>query len=162
MEENPMKASSQLGLMLVLIIIMACGQVSKKSSIDIEAEQEAVMAVFKGLIVVSESGDVEGYMNHLSEEAVMMYSGQPAVVGTAKIRSFITDFFENYKFEFNPWQSNEIQVMGDWAFHRYSGIATITPKSGGESIKLDRKYIDILRKEAGSWKVTHHIFNTNN
>ncbi len=161
-----MKTFSQLGLMLVLINIMACGQVSKKSSFDVEAEREAereaVMAVFKGLIVVSESGDVEGYMNHLSEEAVMMYSGQPAVVGTAKIRSFITDFFENYKFQFNPWQSNEIQVLGDWAFHRYSGIATITPKSGGEFIKLDRKYIDILRKEADSWKVTHHIFNKNN
>jgi len=157
-----MKTSNQLGLMLVLIIIMACGQVSKKSPIDIESEREAVIAEFKDLIVVSESGDVEGYMNHLSEDVVMMYSGQPAIVGTAKIRSFITNFFENYKFEFNPWQSNEIQVMGDWALHRYSAIATITPKSGGESIKLDRKYIDILRKEAGSWKVTHHIYNTNN
>lgn len=156
-----MKASSQLGLMLVLIIITACGQGYKKSAIDVEAEREAVMEAFKGLIVVSETGDVEGYMNHLSEEAVMMYSGQPAVVGTAKIRSFITDFFKNYKFQFNPWQSDEIQVLGDWSFHRYSGIATITPKGGGESVKLDRKYIDILRKEAGSWKVTHHIFNTN-
>ncbi len=75
-----MKTFSQLGLMLVLIIIMACGQVSKKSSFDVESERETVMAEFKGLIVVSESGDVEGYMNHLSEEAVMMYSGQPAVV----------------------------------------------------------------------------------
>ncbi|MFC1651090.1 YybH family protein [Candidatus Latescibacterota bacterium] len=157
-----MKASSQLGLMLVFIIIMACGQGNNKSAIDVEAEREAVMVVFKGLLVMSESGNVEGYMNHLSEEAVMMYSGQPAVMGTAKIRPFITDFFENFEFQFNPWQSDEIQVLDDWAFHRYSGIATITPKSGGESIKLDRKYIDILRKETGSWKVTHHIFNTNN
>ena len=65
MWENPMKTFSQLGLMLVLIIIVACGQVSKKSPIDIESEREAVMAEFKSLIVVSESGDVEGYMNHL-------------------------------------------------------------------------------------------------
>jgi len=33
-----MKTFSQLGLMLVLIIIMACGQVSKKSSFDVESE----------------------------------------------------------------------------------------------------------------------------
>ena len=90
-----------------------------------------------------------------------MYSGQPAVVGTAEIRSFITDFLENYKFQFNPWQSDEIQFLGDWAFHRYSAIATITPKGGGDSFELDRKYIGILRKEAGVWKVSHHIFNTN-
>jgi uncharacterized protein (TIGR02246 family) len=134
----------------------------KTPLVDVDAEKEAIMAVFKGLIVVSESGDAEGYINLLSEEAVMMGSGQPAIVGTANIRPFIINFFENYKFQFSPWQSEEIQVSGDWAFHRYSGIATITPKSGGESTKLDRKYIDILRKKEGFWKVTHHIFNTNN
>jgi len=157
-------------LMIIPLVILLCfafgcqqgEEVAEEPTVDVEAEREAVMAVFKGLLMVSESGDAEGYMNHLSEEAVMMYSGQPAIVGMANIQSFIIDFFENFKFQFSPWQSDEIQVSSDWAFHRYSGIATITPKSGGESIKLDRKYIDILRKETDSWKVTHHIYNTNN
>lgn len=120
------------------------------------------MAVTKSWAAVSESGDAEGYMNHLSKEAVMMYPGQPAVVGTTNIRPFIIDFFENYEFHFSPWKSDEIQVSDDLAFHRYSGVAMITPKNGGESTKWDRKYIDILRKENGSWKITHHIFNMNN
>ena len=156
-----MKICSRLVLGLLLLLLLACAQDQSKSSIDDKAERKAIMAVFNGLKEVSESGDIEGYMSYLSEDAVMMYSGQPAIVDNRKLQSYLTDFFKNFEFELNRWQSDEIQISGDLAFHRYSGIATITPKDGGESSILDRKYIDILRKEAGAWKVSHHIYNTN-
>lgn len=76
-------------------------------------------------------------------------------------RRVLSEFFEEYRFEFEPWQSEEIQLSGDWAFHRFSGIATLMPKGGGEPTYLDRKYIDILRKIDGSRKISHHIYNTN-
>jgi len=77
------------------------------------------------------------------------------------VEPFIVEFFQEYEFRFDPWQTDEIVVLGDRAFHRYSGIATISPKAGGEPLVLDRKYIDILRQEDGVWRISHHIFNTN-
>jgi uncharacterized protein (TIGR02246 family) len=127
----------------------------------LDAERQAVVAAFEGLLAASEAGDADGYVSFVTDDAVMMYSGQPAVVGTEAIRAFISDFFQQYRFEFTSCQSEEIQIAGDWAFHRYSGIAIITAKAGGDPIRLDRKYIDILRKEGASWRVSHHIFNLN-
>ena len=106
-------------------------------------------------------GDPRGYMSWLTDDAVMMYAEQPAVVGHEAILPFVTGFFADYTFRFEPWQSEEIQVDGNLAFHRYNGIATIAAKDGGNVVELDRKYIDVLRKEGDSWKVSHHIYNTN-
>jgi ketosteroid isomerase-like protein len=60
--------------------------VAEEPVVDVEADKEAVMTVFNGLLEVSESGDAEGYLNFLTEDAVMMYPGLPAVEGTANIR----------------------------------------------------------------------------
>ena len=51
--------------------------------------------------------------------------------------------------------------MGDWALLRYTGVAVITPKDGGEPSIRNRKYIEILHKEDGRWKFSHHIYNLN-
>lgn len=120
-----------------------------------------VVAAFEAMLSAAEAGDVEGYLAGITDDAVMMYSGQPSVVGKKAVEPFIVEFFEQYAFKCDPWQSDEIVVLGTWAFHRYSGIATLRPKGGGEPVVLDRKYIDILRLEDGSWKISHHIFNTN-
>jgi len=149
-----------------LALVAALAPVVDPSSIkerqqDSAASREAVVAVFDELLAASEAGDAEAYLSSLANDAVMMYSGQPSVVGKKAIEAFAVDFFERFHFKFAPWQSEEVIVAGTWAFHRYSGIATITPKEGGEPVILDRKYIDILRLEGGSWKVSHHIFNTN-
>ncbi len=126
-----------------------------------EAEHGAIMEAFNGLLAASEAGDVEGYLSFITEDAVMMYAGQAAVVGHEAVRPFVTDFFQQYDFEFTQWESEEIQIAGDWAFHRYSGVAVMTPKAGGDPVRFDRKYIDILRKEGSSWRTSHHIFNLN-
>jgi ketosteroid isomerase-like protein len=56
----------------------------------------------------------------------------------------------------------EVIVAGDIAIHRYSGIATLTPKMGGEPVIADRKFMDVLRRESdGQWRVARHMFNLN-
>lgn len=156
-----MRLSPPLSTLLVLTLLTGCDRREATNDLGQEADRQAVMAAYDGILAAAESGDPQGYVGWLTDDAVMMYSGQPAVVGREAIRSFIDDFFANNTFQFDPWQSEEIQVDGSLAFHRYSGVATIAPKNGGEAIELDRKYIDILRKEGGSWKISHHIFNTN-
>jgi len=124
-------------------------------------ERQAVLDAFNGLLGASEAGDVDGYLSYITDDAVMMYNEMPAVVGREAVRPFVSEFFRQYRFELSPWQSEEIQIEGSWAFHRYSGIAVITAKNGGDSVREDRKYIDILRNVGGAWKTSHHIYNVN-
>ena len=148
-------------LPLMLLAFVGCERAAVTSDAEREADRQAVMAVFRGILEDSEEGDPQGYVSWLRDDAVMMYAEQPSVVGREAVLPFVTEFFANYTFRFEPWQSEEIQVDGNLAFHRYSGIATIEAKDGGDVVELDRKYIDILRKEGDSWKVSHHIYNTN-
>jgi uncharacterized protein (TIGR02246 family) len=153
-------------ILATLVLFTALAATVDSSPANEAREQSAdprasVVAAFKALLAAGESGDAEGYLEAITDDAVMMYSGQPSVVGRKAVEAFIVDFFDRFDFRFDPWQSEEVVVSGNWAFHRYSGVATITPKEGGEPVVRDRKYIDILRNERGSWKVSHHIYNTN-
>jgi len=102
------------------------------------------------------------YVSIHTDDAVLMFPGMPPVVGRDAIHSFALDCFSKYEFVFPEWQSKEIVISGDWAFHRFSAIALIRSLGGGEPIRRDAKYIDILHREPdGQWKVARHIFNSN-
>jgi ketosteroid isomerase-like protein len=134
---------------------------SAQEAPDVRDARAGVLEAAMTWLRAAEAGDIDGYLAAITEDAVMMYAGQPAVIGKEDVRRFLDQFFPHFSFRFEPWESHEIVVAGNWAFHRYSGIAAITPKTGGEPEVLDRKYIDILRLEGGVWKTSHHIFNTN-
>jgi ketosteroid isomerase-like protein len=145
----------------VIAVVVACGENNAVPDTTNDERCEAVLEATHRLKTVAEAGDVEGYLGCLTSDAVMMYGGRPAFSGRENVRPFITAFFAQYDFVFEPWESKEIVATDDWAFHRYEGIATLVPKDGGEPIVLDRKYIDIMRYENGSWKLARHIYNLN-
>ena len=145
----------------VIAVAVACGENHAVPDTTNDARRETVLEAVHHLITVAEAGDIEGYLGCLTSDAVMMYGGRPAFSGRDSVRPFITAFFAQYDFVFGPWESKEIVVTDGWAFHRYEGIATLVPKDGGEPIVLDRKYIDIMRYENGSWKLARHIYNLN-
>lgn len=149
-----------LATLVALIPTDASSPSVQESAVD--DDRQAVRSVLEDIVAASEVGDADAYVKFVAEDAVMMYSGMPAVIGREAVHNFVSDFFRDYRFKFDPWRSEEIKVTGDWAFHRYSGIAIVTPVGGGEPVRLDRKYVDILKKEDGVWKISHHIFNQNN
>ena len=128
---------------------------------DSNFDIDEVMKVFHSILSTSEEGNVEGYLDGITDDAVMMYHGMPAIIGKEAVRLFLTDFFRSYKFQLTDYTFEEKRVMGDWALLRYTGVAVISPRDGGEPTIRDRKYIEILRKEDGRWKLSHHIYNLN-
>jgi len=131
------------------------------SSNGTNSDIDDVMKVFHSILSASEKGDVEGYLDAITDDAVMMYPGMPAIIGKDAIRPFITDWFKSYKFQLTDYTFQEKRVMVDWALLRYTGVAVITSRDEGEPSLRDRKYIELLRKEDGKWKFSHHIFNLN-
>ncbi len=125
------------------------------------SDLDEVMQAFHKILSASENGDVESYLNGVTDDAVMMHPGSAAYIGKDANRPFLTEFFKHYTFQLKDWKIMEQQIHGDWAMLRYTGIAVFTPKAGGESSYQDRKYIEILRKENNVWKFSHHIYNLN-
>jgi ketosteroid isomerase-like protein len=156
-----MQCRHSIVALFVIAGVVACGGNSAVPDTTEEEQRQAVLNAVNRLVIVSEAGDVEGYLESLTADAVMMYDGRPAFVGRESVRPFLTRFFARYDFVFGPSETMELVVIDDWAFHRYEAIVTLIPKNGGESRVKDRKYIDILRCENGSWKLARHIYNLN-
>jgi ketosteroid isomerase-like protein len=172
------KYLSIIPLVFLLCFVVGCEkqveQVAKEPAVDIEAEKEAIISRFRQIIdrfeELQKEGDIstiaEFYANAHTEDAVLMYDGEPAIIGRENVYAYIMDSFSKvlseYVFEFPRWNTEELIIADSWAFHRFNGIAVLRSKEGGESIELDRKYLDIWRKSPeGDWKISRHIYNRN-
>jgi len=147
-----------------LLLCMAIGGVgcAQPSRTDAAADAEAIKAAFSEWVKVSEAGDADAYSQYITDDALFLGPNQQPVAGKAAIRPWVAGFFADYQFSLPQWTEDEVIVAGDIAIHRYSGVATLTPKKGGEVIVADRKYMDVLRREAdGQWRVARHMFNLN-
>ena len=125
-------------------------------------DADAIKSSFSELVAVSEAGDAEAYAKYLTDDAMWLGPGMPGVFGKAAIQDFVSGFFADWLWSFPEWHTEEIIVSGDLAIHRYVGISVSTPKSGGEALREDRKYMDVMRKQLdGKWLLSRHIFNLN-
>ncbi len=127
-----------------------------------DADKATIRAAWEGWLKVAAAGDADAYMSFLTDDAVIldMTQGQQPIVGKA-IHPWVKDFFSKFSFTWSE-QSQDIVVVGDQAFRRYTGVATFAPKAGGEPGRLNRRYVDVLRRASdGRWKVAYHVFTPN-
>ena len=103
------------------------------------------------------------YLAVHTANAILMFPGTSSIEGHDAIRTFVEDFVKHYEFHFHDWTSDELVVSGDFAFHRFSGVAEMVPRTDGDTIRQDRKYMDIWRRMPdGNWLIARHMFNMNN
>ena len=123
---------------------------------------DSIRALLADIVRASEAGDAEAYVKYITDDALILAPGQPPIQDKANIHSWLTLFFTRYEFSLPQWTTNEVLVRGDVAIHRYSGVATLTSRKNGNVFVADRKYMDVLRKEAdGQWRVARHMLNLN-
>ncbi len=125
-------------------------------------DAEAIRAMFADWVHVAEEGDAQAYSEHLTDDFVFLGPDAPPVVGKANVVPWVAGFFADFDFVFPEWTTDEIIVRGDVAVHRYSGVESLTPKGSGDTMILDRKYMDVLRRgDDGKWRASRHMFNLN-
>jgi ketosteroid isomerase-like protein len=149
--------------LLACTLLLGCAQRDELPRRPTAAEDEAaIRGVLADWVRVAEEGDAEAYGSHVTDDFIFLGPDAPPVVGKAAVVPWVAGFFADFEFIFPEWTTDEILISGDVAVHRYSGVATLTPKAGGEPSILDRKYLDILiRGGDGQWRVSRHMFNLN-
>jgi len=156
--------------LLVFIGLAFYFQVKRADEKNKEKAYESIMKTcnnnFSLLAEMQQSSDVssiaEAYTSFHTDDIVLMMPDQSPIVGREAVYSFAKEFFEQYTIEFPSWTSDEMETVGKWAYHRFSGIVIISPKDGSESRKKGFKALDILRKQSNrAWKVARRIYNLN-
>ena len=127
---------------------------------DVEADTAAVKKWFDESTAALNAND--GSIVDLgTEDAVVMYADAPAVTGRDALRARQRAIYEQATFE-ETRSVDEVVISGDWAFVRWAGTGTMTPKDGSEPSVFDRKGIAILQRQPdNSWKMARVIWNSN-
>ena len=147
-----------IGIAFSAVVTAACGGAA---GTDAVADREAIAAVSAQTQVAENAGSVELMRVHFADDVVMMAPNMPAVTGADSVAAAMRSFFDAFTFQ-AQYTSQEIVVLGDWAFDRGTVRSTLTPKSGGAPILETGKYLWLYRRHPdGSWKQTRVIWNSN-
>ena len=140
-----------------LLVLAASGCAPQ---VDVEADAAAVRSAFDEATAALNPGGGD-IVDLDTEDAVIMYAGEPAAIGKEAIRARQQAFRDQATFE-ETRSVDEVVVSGDWAFVRWTGTGTVTPKDGGEPSEFNRKGITIFQRQAdNSWKIARVIWNSN-
>jgi uncharacterized protein (TIGR02246 family) len=125
----------------------------------LESHTQAVEQVIKEWINASNASDPDRLLTLVCDDLELIPPGQEPVTG-AEAHQLYRGFHEPYDFAFDSITKN-IVVAGDWAFRRYSYDITLTPKAGGDAIKMQGHGIHMFRlQDDGSWCVAKDFWNS--
>jgi uncharacterized protein (TIGR02246 family) len=124
-----------------------------------ESRYEDIFTVIRQEARAINSGDMEAYLAILTDDAVFLPPGAPAKTGV-ELRTWLSAFLEEITVEGLKYDTQEIVVTADLAYHWYKFSWTLTPKAGGKPMFGQGKGIHILhRSPDGGWKLAREIWN---
>ena len=153
-----MKQFVKVVLSLFILVLVGCAPAAPQ--VDVEADEAAIKKWFDGATAALNASD-GSIVDFQAEDVVVMYENSTAVTGRDALRARQKTIYDQATFR-ETRTMDEVVVSGDWAFVRWTGIGTATPREGGEPSEFDRKGIVILRRQPdNSWKGARVIWNSN-
>jgi ketosteroid isomerase-like protein len=91
---------------------------------------------------------------------MLLPDGQPPITTREALEGFAVSRFSRYRPNIQI-AADEIQIIGDWAFSRTTVTGTLTPRGGGNPLRVDGKEIALYRRQPnGGWKLARLIANS--
>ncbi len=141
----------------IVSVFVLSGCAPAAPQVDVAADEAAVRKSFdeETAALNANGGSI---VDLWIEDAVAMFAHAPAVTGRDAAWEKIS---HATTYEVTRTM-DEVVVSGDWAFVRWSGKGTTTPKDGGEPSEFDIKGITILQRQPdNSWEMARVILNSN-
>ncbi len=121
-----------------------------------DASVQAVVDVWPGLL---DAGDVDGIMDMLADDPVLVHPRLPGIAGRDSIRAFVEQVFRQQYAVGSSIQVERIQTSGNWAHAVARFETTWNPRSGASPFRESARYVWVLRRDArGEWKVKSFSF----
>ena len=147
---------SLLVLTLAVPFIVSCTTAPPP---DTSAEDGlAIEAVSKQWVDAFNQGDAAAVASLYTEEATLLEPNSPLVVGRENIQAIFQGFFNTSALELQLTVI-ELSVHGDMA-HRFGKYTLTIQPEEGDAVSDNGKYVEIWKRENGSWKMDVDIWNS--
>ncbi len=149
---------------LIIILIAACTPAVEETAEEAAAKAEADVTALDQLrddfVSALNSGDAATLAGLFTGDAIRMPPNEPRVIGPEAIRAHLEGMFELTTAESNISVEGN-SVTGDSAYSWGSYMLTVTPKTEGEALEDEGKWVNVLkRQDDGSWKIVLNIWNS--
>jgi uncharacterized protein (TIGR02246 family) len=105
------------------------------------------------------SGDASALAALFTEDAVLMPPDAPASMGREGVKRYYQTYFDQFERELSITQ-DEVVTFGERVCARGEFQVTLKPRSGGESIRMQGKWMNLgIIKPDGSIQLSRHIWN---
>src|SRR6476620_1650836 len=105
--------------------------------------------------------DVVTLMNMVTEDVVFLPPAFPPIRGRQAVEAMYRSFFPQFSSIEQEAVSEEVEVMGEWAFAWGMESIVLVPQGAGTPIHMRGKGLSILKRQAdGSWKCARAINNS--
>jgi uncharacterized protein (TIGR02246 family) len=150
-------ALGMVGLMVAALLgPVRGGMVGTPSS---PAQDPAIRRVADAYTAAMLAGDAAAAAAVYGDDAVEMPPGVAPIRGRAAIEQYFRGVFGSCRFTEFALTHAELRASGDVAFAAGTSKATVTPL-GGPPVTETGKYLVVLKRAGGEWKVAYSIHNS--
>jgi uncharacterized protein (TIGR02246 family) len=155
-----MRITATIGVALVLTLATSPGVVQGQAQSSSSGDA-AIKQVSDAYVKASLAGDAKAVAALYTEDAVEMPPNEPSVKGRAAIEQYyVKSFSSGTKVNTFTLTHLESRSVGDTGYDVGTYLQSITPAGATAAIKDSGKYVVILRRSGGAWRVAYAIYNS--
>ena len=148
-----------LSLMLA-VLIGACAGQPKTPAVDTVATTAAIDSLNKAFVAAVAARDTIAVVNFYASDAQVLPAGMSRVEGHEAIRAFWVGFLQTPGLDFNITSSHPIiSQAGDMVID-VGSYAMKATDAKGKPMEDVGKYVTVLKKVDGEWKIVVNTFNS--
>lgn len=122
-----------------------------------ETDRQAILQAIESFAASYNSGDLTSLLSYYDDDLVKLRQGA-LEESKAETRHRVNEVFARFHTRVDV-ENVEIEVSGDLAFTRGVFTVTLSPRNGGETHHVVRRYLEVWRKRAGQWRVARTMDN---
>jgi ketosteroid isomerase-like protein len=112
-------------------------------------DHEAIESAISEFVKAYNSGDITRVLAYYGDDLIKLRNGA-RLETKSDIARRVSEVFEKFYSRVDV-SIDEIQISGDIAFTRGSFQVTLTPKAGGESQTIERRYLEVWQRKGECW-----------
>lgn len=136
---------------VAILLLCSCADSGQSTNDD-------VRSVVSGILDADNHADIERVLSYYHDDAVLMPPGKDEITGIENIRRNYENIFATSVLNLRP-EEDEMTVTSGIAIYKGRTMGQVVLKSDSSSRTVNDKFLMILRKKDGVWKISTLIWN---
>jgi uncharacterized protein (TIGR02246 family) len=146
-----MKTTIGIAILGALAAAALSAEPVRGGMVGVAGDEAALRRVADAYAAAIRAGDAGAVAAVFADDAVEMPPGHPAIRGREAIAAYYRELFANVRFVEFALAHDDVRSLGDFAF--LAGSSRQTIEAGGGRHSDTGKYLVVLRRVGGTWKV---------